>query len=78
MRRFMENAGKPWSRDEVEALKRLADGVRSTDEIARVLLRSSAAVALKASQERISLRVERARAAPMRKPVEWRALSAIL
>lgn len=78
MPRFFDNAGKPWSQDEVAALKHLADGVHSTDDIARILKRSPAAVALKASQERISLRVERPGPAQVRSLPWWQGMSAII
>lgn len=59
MRRTPANAGKPWTRDEVAALRRLADGVHSAQDVARELGRTAASVALKASDERISLRTRK-------------------
>lgn len=50
------NAGKPWTPEDVARMKALADERTGTALIARTLGRTPASVALKASEERISLK----------------------
>lgn len=56
MKRKPANAGKPWTADDLSRMKALADGGAATGAIARILERTPASIALKASDERISLK----------------------